>query len=249
MFANSFFELEKEAVESMAEICPIIPVGPLDLDDDSSGIDLWKPEESCLDWLQKQEDSSVIYISFGSIAVISADLIAAIATALKKTKHPFLWVLKAGILPPGFEEETENQGIVVSWCPQTKVLAHNSVACFITHCGWNSLLETLSAGVPVIGYPQWSDQPTNAKLVVDVFKVGVRIRGGSDGVVAAEEVERCIGEVMGGEKSGELRRNAAEFKRAAREVVEMGGSSDRNIEMFVEEIKRSCVEEKGCTGQ
>ncbi|GKV43192.1 hypothetical protein SLEP1_g50514 [Rubroshorea leprosula] len=254
VLANSFFELEKEATESMDEICPIIPVGPLvpssllgeDQDvEDGAGIDLWKPEETCLDWLENQAPSSVIYVSFGSLAVLPAKLMEAIATALKNTKHPFLWVVKkpegspgngAGELPPEFEEETKGQGLVVSWCPQTKVLAHPAIGCFITHCGWNSLLETFSAGVPVIGYPQWSDQPTNAKLVVDVFKVGLRLRPSCDGVFTAEEVEKCLKEIMGGSKSEQLKKNAAELKRAAREAVAAGGSSDRNIQLFVQEI-------------
>ncbi|XVF45061.1 hypothetical protein PTKIN_Ptkin02bG0175400 [Pterospermum kingtungense] len=254
VLANSFFELEKEAIESMAELCPIRPVGPLVppslLGEDQSldaGIEMWKPDGTSLDWLNNQPPASVIYVSFGSLAVLPAKVMEAIATALKNANHPFLWVVKrpeipsadgAGELPLGFEEETKNKGLIVSWSPQTKVLAHPSIACFITHCGWNSLLETCVAGVPVLAYPQWSDQPTNAKLIVDVLKVGVRLKPGLEGVVS-NEIEKCIKEVLSGPKSEEFKKNAAALKLAAREAVAIGGSSDRNIQLFVNEIAQS----------
>ncbi|KAK8562873.1 hypothetical protein V6N13_018574 [Hibiscus sabdariffa] len=256
VLANSFFELEKKAIESMSELCPILPVGPLvppsllgqhqALD---VGIEIQKPDETSLEWLNKQSPASVIYVSFGSMAVLSAKVTEAIATALKNTNHPFLWVVKrpevpsadgAGELPLWFEEETKTQGRVVPWSPQTKVLSHPSIACFITHCGWNSVLETLAAGVPVIAYPQWSDQPTNAKLVVDVFKVGLRIKPGPDGVVSNAGIEECINQVLSGPDFEELKKNAAVLKQAAREAVTTAGSSDRNILLFVNEIASSC---------
>ncbi|XVE49256.1 hypothetical protein DITRI_Ditri01bG0068400 [Diplodiscus trichospermus] len=252
VLANSFFKLEKEIIESMAELCPIRPVGPLVpsslLGEDQSldaCIEMWKPDETSIEWLNNQPPASVIYLSFGSITVLPAKLMEAIATALKNTDHPFLWVVKrpevssgdgAGELPPGFEEETKNKGLIVPWSPQTKVLAHPSIACFITHCGWNSLLETLVAGVPVIAYPQWSDQPTNAKFIADVLKVGLRLKPGPEGDIS-NELEKCIKQILDGPKS-EFKKNAAVLKQAAREAVAIGGSSDRNIQVFVNEIAR-----------
>ncbi|KAL5855460.1 hypothetical protein ACOSQ4_005262 [Xanthoceras sorbifolium] len=252
VLANSFLELEKEAIESMSELSPIRPVGPLVppslLGQDENldiEIQLWKTEDACLEWLNNQADSSVIYVSFGSLIILSAEEMQAIATALKNSQRPFLWVVKkpefptadkSGEIPQGFFEETIKQGLIVSWSPQTKVLAHPAIACFITHCGWNSMLETISAGVPVIAYPQWTDQPTNAKLVSDVFKIGLRLRPNNDGVVNSEEVEKCIGEIINGPKSEEYKKNAMELKVAAREAASGGGSSDRNIQLFVDEI-------------
>ncbi|TYJ44181.1 hypothetical protein E1A91_A03G204800v1 [Gossypium mustelinum] len=246
VLANSFFELEKEAIESMTELCPIRPVGPLVppslLDQHQSldvGIEMKKPDETSLDWLNKQRPHSVIYVSFGSLAVLSAKTMEAIATALKNTKHPFLWVVKtAGQLPLGFEEETKTQGLIIPWSLQTKVLAHPSIACFITHCGWNSMLEALVAGVPMIAYPQWSDQPTNAKLVVDVFKVGLKLKPGPNGVISNEDIEECINQMLSGPEFEGFKKNAAVLKQAAREAVTSGGSSERNIRLFVNEIAR-----------
>ncbi|KAJ6716563.1 GLYCOSYLTRANSFERASE-RELATED [Salix koriyanagi] len=257
VLGNSFFGLERDAIESMADLCPISPIGPLvppsllgeDEDHDSGTVEMWKRDDTCIEWLNKEAPSSVIYVSFGSISVLSAKQMECIAKALKNSSRPFIWAVKqpslpepdgAGQLPLGFLEETKDQGLVVSWSPQTKVLAHPAIACFITHCGWNSMLETIAAGVPVIAYPQWTDQPTNAKLIADIFRNGLRLRANQDGIVSNEEVEKCIREIMDGPKSVELKSNARELRVAAREAVAGAGSSDKNIQLFVDEIIRSC---------
>ncbi|CAK9181138.1 unnamed protein product [Ilex paraguariensis] len=257
VLGNSFHELENEVIDSMNEVHPIRPVGPLvpssllgeDQELDIS-VDLWKSEDACIDWLNQRDCSSVIYISFGSLLDLSGKDMESIATALKNSKRPFLWVVRSPDssekkddpqLPFGFSEETKDQGLMVQWSPQTKVLAHQSVGCFLSHCGWNSLLETITAGVPVLAYPKWTDQPTNAKLIVDVLRVGVRLRPDKEGVASSEEVEKCIEEIMNGPYSGEYKKNAAELKKAARETVADGGSSGQNIQWFVDElIGNSC---------
>ncbi|CAJ1977398.1 unnamed protein product [Sphenostylis stenocarpa] len=246
ILANSFDELEKEVMDSMAQLCPITTVGPLvppsllgQDENEDVGIEMWKPQDSCMEWLNHQPPSSVIYVSFGSIIVLTAKQLESLAKALKNSKKAFLWVIKnkeeeeAVPLPEGFVEESKEQGMVVPWCPQTKVLSHPAIACFLTHCGWNSMLEAITAGTPMIAWPQWTDQPTNAKLISHVFRLGVRLTQGSDGFVATEEVERAIELVFAAE---EFKRNASELKRAAREAVAQGGSSDRNIQSFVDEI-------------
>ncbi|KAK7269885.1 hypothetical protein RIF29_22671 [Crotalaria pallida] len=252
VLTNSYYELEKDVIDSMSDVFPVTTVGPLvpssllgEDENSDVGIEMWKPQDSCVDWLNLKPDSSVIYISFGSLTVLSSEQKESIAKALKKTKHPFLWVIKEGTvvgeepkppLPKEFMEETKEQGIVVPWSPQTKVLAHPAVACFLTHCGWNSMLEAVTAGKPMICFPKWTDQPTNAKLVIDVFRTGVRLKQDSDEFVATEEVEKAIEQVLRGPSSEEFKKNAAELKRAAREAVAQGGSSDRNICAFVDEI-------------
>ncbi|XP_077225198.1 UDP-glycosyltransferase 84B2-like [Tasmannia lanceolata] len=258
VLGNSFYELEKDAIESMENLHPIRPIGPLvpsillgkDLPSDSR-MDMWKAEEACINWLDKKPPSSVIYVSFGSIVVLSSKQMENIAWGLKNSKRPFLWAAKppehpssdgSGELPTGFLKETEEQGLVVSWCPQSKVLLHEAVACFVTHCGWNSTLETICTGVPVIAFPQWTDQPTNAKLLVDVFEMGVRVRADEDGMVSKGEVERCIGEVTEGPKAAELRKKAVEWKEAARAAV-ADGSSDRNIQLFVDDVRCKAMKE------
>jgi UDP-glucose:(indol-3-yl)acetate beta-D-glucosyltransferase len=257
VLANSFYELEKDVIDSMAEIFPITTIGPLVppslLGQDQTqdvGIEMWKSQDSCIEWLNKKPPSSVIYISFGSLIFLSEKQMQSIAEALKKSKCYFLWVMKSKegeaktvTLPEKFLEETKEKGMVVSWCPQTKVLVHPSIACFLTHCGWNSMLEAITAGVPMIAYPQWTDQPTNAKLVSDVFGMGIRLKQDSDGFVESEEVERAIDEIVGGERFDVFNKNAVELKLAAREAVADGGSSDRNIQLFVDEIFATVVDD------
>ncbi|XAR72941.1 hypothetical protein NMG60_11019754 [Bertholletia excelsa] len=252
VLTNSFHELETQVIESMSEIHRVLPVGPLVppvlLGDDESadvGFEMWKSDNTCVDWLNQWGPSSVVYVSFGSITVLQAKQMESVAEGLKSSGRPFLWVVKRsdaamdggrGELPAGFSDETKSRGLVVPWSPQIEVLKHPAVGCFLSHCGWNSLLETVSAGVPVIAYPQWSDQPTIAKLVSDVLIIGVRVRPNEDGEVTGEEVRRCIEEVVSGPSSEEFRKNAAALKVAARKAVSSDGSSDRNIQLFVDEI-------------
>ena len=137
-----------------------------------------------------------------------------------------------------------DNGRVVEYSPQEQVLRHSAVSCFMTHCGWNSTMEALTSGVPVLAFPQWGDQVTDAKFLVDVFGVGVRMsRGEAEGrVVPREEVEECLRVATVGPRAEELRRNSAKWKEKAEKVYRVGGSSDRNLQEFVEEIKRRSAE-------
>ncbi|KAL6978908.1 N-hydroxythioamide S-beta-glucosyltransferase [Sarracenia purpurea var. burkii] len=192
---------------------------------------------ACMSWLDNQPNQSVVYVSFGSLAKLGSDQMEELAFGLRSTNYHFLWVVRAteeSTLPQNFATEAAKSGnLVVSWCPQLDVLAHKAVGCFITHCGWNSTLEALSLGVPMVAMPQWTDQTTNAKWVVDVWGMGVRARSDDDGVVRREEVERYIREVMEGERVDEIRQNAMKWRELALQEVSEGGSSDRNIDEFV----------------
>ncbi|KAJ0097675.1 hypothetical protein Patl1_28605 [Pistacia atlantica] len=169
-----------------------------------------------------------------------------IATALRKSDRPFVWVIKppekgsskkSGELPSGFLEETKERGLVVKWCPQEKVLMHQAMACFMTHCGWISTLETIVAEMPVIAYPEMTYQSIDAKLLVDVLKIGVRMRNGEDEALGAKEVERCIMEMTDEMTATHMKKRATALKEAAKKAVEDGGSSDQNINNFINEIK------------
>ncbi|EPS69486.1 glycosyltransferase [Genlisea aurea] len=252
VFCNTLYELEKEVIDFMAEHAPVKAIGPtipsmyLDrklADDTDYGLSVFRPEARlCMDWLNRQEPGSVIYVSFGSLAKLSEAQTAELAHGLKRSKRPFLWVVRAaeqGKLPEGFAAE-EVPGLVISWCPQLDVLAHDAVACFVTHCGWNSTLEALCLGVPMVGMPQWTDQTTNSKFVADVWGTGVRAVG-DGGIVGRESIEKCIREVMEGEKGEEIRKNVSKWKELAVAAVSEGGSSDRNIDDFVSTLRRLAV--------
>ena len=193
-----------------------------------------------------------MYISFGSVVYLTQEQVDEIAYGLLQSGVSFLWVMKpphkdAGlellVLPDGFLEKAGDNGRVVQWSPQEQVLAHPSVACFVTHCGWNSTMESLTSGMPVVAFPQWGDQVTDAVYLVDVFKTGVRMcRGEAENrVITRDEVEKCLLEATVGPKAVEMKQNALKWKAAAEAAFSEGGSSDRNIQAFVDEVRARSV--------
>ncbi|EEF32571.1 UDP-glucosyltransferase, putative [Ricinus communis] len=252
VFFNTFNSLEDEVLRGMTSQWPVKSIGPtipsmyLDKrveDNREYGINLFKPNvENCMKWLDLREASSVVYVSFGSITDLGEKQMQELANGLKRSGHYFLWVVKEPEekkLPSNFVEETLEKGLIVNWCSQLEVLAHKSIRCFMTHCGWNSTLEAFSLGVPMVAMPQWADQSTNAKYVADVWHVGVRVKLDEEGIVTEEEIELRIREVMEGVKANEIRKNSEKWKKLAREAVDEGGSSEKNIEEFVAELIRS----------
>jgi pathogen-inducible salicylic acid glucosyltransferase len=246
ILCNTFYELEKEVVDEMRKrwqlgtIGPTIPSYYLDgknEDDKGYGINVFKPNtSSCIKWLDERQKGSVVYVAFGSLAELGTEQMEELAEGLKLADKYFLWIVRSTEetkLPKHFLEETQAKGLIVSWCPQLEVLAHEAIGCFITHCGWNSTLEALSLGVPIVGMPQWTDQPTNCKYVTDVWKTGVRARPDEKGMVNRETVEFSIREVMEGEKAKEISANARKWKQLARAAAREGGCSDKNIDEFV----------------
>ncbi|RZC48509.1 hypothetical protein C5167_016932 [Papaver somniferum] len=265
VLVDSFEELERETIEVMSRIsAPIKPVGPLFRSTKNASVrgDIWKATDDCLQWLDSQSPNSVVYVSFGSVVALSSEQLQELSAGLLKSGTPFLWVVKTPPpdmgskpeLPQGFKEEAEGKGMVVEWCPQEQVLAHSAVSCFITHCGWNSSMECLTSGVPVVAFPQWGDQNTNAKFLIDVYGVGIRAKKtptGKNGapVVTRDEVERCIFEVTKGANAEEIKKNAVKWKEAAEAAVADGGSSHRNIELFVDDIQRMACNKSGFNDQ
>uniref|UniRef100_A0A453KDS2 Deoxynivalenol-UDP-glucosyltransferase n=1 Tax=Aegilops tauschii subsp. strangulata TaxID=200361 RepID=A0A453KDS2_AEGTS len=158
-----------------------------------------------------------------------------LGNGLCNSGKPFLWVVRSNEehkLSKELKEKCEEIGLIVSWCPQLEVLAHRAIGCFVTHCGWNSTLEALANGVPLVGIPHWADQPTIAKYVESAWSMGVRVRKDNNGYLKLEEVERCIREVMDIEKKDEYKRNAVKWMQKAKEAMQEGGSSDKNIAEF-----------------
>ncbi|RVW21025.1 Crocetin glucosyltransferase, chloroplastic [Vitis vinifera] len=252
VLVNTFDALEAEALRAVDKV-KLIGIGPLvpsafldanDPSDSSFGGDIFQDPSNCIDWLNSKPKSSVVYVSFGTLCVVSKQQMEEIAHALLHSGRPFLWVIRSASENGEVEEEKlscrkelEEKGMIVVWCPQLDVLSHPSLGCFITHCGWNSTLECLASGVPVVAFPQWTDQGTNGKLIEDVWKTGVRVTANEEGIVEGEEIKRCLEVVMGGgERGEELRRNAGKWKDLAREAVKDGGSSDCNLKAFLDEL-------------
>lgn len=132
--------------------------------------------------------------------------------------------------------EAGGKGKIAGWCVQEEVLSHQAVAAFLTHCGWNSTLESVCGGVPVICWPFFAEQPTNCRYACGEWGMGVEI----EGEVRREEVATIVGEVMGGGKGKEMRRRAEEWRTAARKAVEIGGSSSESLEKMVGFLRNGC---------
>ncbi|BBN03185.1 protein MpUGT8 [Marchantia polymorpha subsp. ruderalis] len=199
----------------------------------------------CLQWLDKQPTSSVLYIAFGSVIEISSEETVELAYALEITNVKFLWVLKASsstplskLLPPGFEARTKKRGFTTSWAPQTQILMHASIAGFMTHCGWNSILEGLCSGVSFIAWPLANDEQQNARFLVDVVKVGLEIKnaGEDNSQIKRQELGRVIQLLMYEKEGQEAKRNSLRMKKLVEAAVRDGGSSYQALHSFLYEI-------------
>ncbi|KAL8122235.1 hypothetical protein AgCh_018833 [Apium graveolens] len=249
---NTFLELENEVVNWLSSKWKIMTIGPsvpsmfLDkrlADDRDYGLSLFKPDgDACIKWLDGKDTDSVVYVSFGSLANLEQDYMDEIAWGLLDSKCSFIWVVRdteKSKLSEKFVEESADRGLIVNWSPQLEVLAHKAVGSFMTHCGWNSTLEALSLGVPMMVVPQWTDQTTNAKYIVDVWQTGVRVKAHDKEKITREDVTKSVKDVMEGTKREELKANALKFKEMALEAMSEGGSSDKNIDDFIAEIVTS----------
>ncbi|KAI5428296.1 mogroside IE synthase [Lathyrus oleraceus] len=247
ILCNSFYELDQEVIDWTKKIWPNFrTIGPsipsMFLDkrikhDEDYGATQYKTEE-CMEWLNNKPKGSVIYVSFGSLASLNEEQLEEVASGLKDCESYFLWVVRPSEetkLPKDFEKKSQ-KGLVVTWCSQLKVLAHESIGCFVTHCGWNSTLEALSLGVPIVAMPQWSDQATNAKFIVDVWKIGIRVPCDEKQVVRRNGMKECILEIMDGEKGIIIKSNVMRLKALATSAVGVGGSSYQNITEFVNSL-------------
>ncbi|KAK7369225.1 hypothetical protein VNO80_11260 [Phaseolus coccineus] len=253
ILVNSFYKLEDQVVDSMSKLCPLLTIGPtvpsFHLDkavpnDTENVLNLFELDSSGISWLKQKAAGSVIYISFGSMVCFSSQQMEEIALGLMGTGFNFLWVIP-DLFRKNLSKELEKgidacgRGLIVNWIPQLEVLSNQAVGCFFTHCGWNSTLEALCLGVPMVALPQWTDQPTNAKFVEDVWKVGMRVKENENGIVTREEIENCIRVVMEKDLGRELRINAKKWKKLAIEAVSQGGTSDHNINEFINNLNKS----------
>ncbi|KAK8639387.1 hypothetical protein V6N13_137771 [Hibiscus sabdariffa] len=233
VFFNTFYELEKEVLDWMSSFWKVLTIGPtipsmyLDkrLDNDIGyGLNLFEPETCALNWLDGKPKGSVVYVSFGSLATPEAEQMEEVAWALKGADCNFLWVVRGTAekakLPSHFIEETKEKGLVVSWCHQLEVLSHQSICCFLTHCGLGSTLEALSLGVPMLAMPLWTDQITNAKQVEEVWGIGIKVRQNEKGLVTRGMIEQCLKELLKGEKAKEIKENTIKWKNLARKAME-----------------------------
>ncbi|XAR66225.1 Cytokinin 7-beta-glucosyltransferase [Bertholletia excelsa] len=241
---NSFEELEHQALTTLQKDfqIPIFPIGPFHKHFPAYSSDLSpNDQKSCISWLDKQAAKSVVYMSFGSIAVVDKAAFLEVAWGLANSGQPFLWVVRPGSvnesewldpLPNGFFEMVQRRGKIVKWAPQQQVLAHPAVGAFWTHNGWNSTLESVSEGVPMICTPCFTDQLVNARFVSRVWKIGLHLESGLE----RRKIERMIRRVLVGKEGEELKERATQLKEKVNQCVKIGGSSHGALESLISSI-------------
>jgi hypothetical protein len=236
-----------DALSSMLKVPLVYSIGPIQFLLDQLPEDplktmrysLWQEETECLRWLSSKAPNSVVYVNFGSVVMLTPEQLLEFGWGLANTKLPFFWVIrpdlvvgKSAILPPEFEAETKDRGLIASWCPQEQVLNHPSVGGFLTHSGWNSTIESIAAGVPMLCWPFFADQPTNSYYTCNRWGIGMEINND----VKREDVEKLVKELMEGEKGKKMKIKALEWKKLAEEATAPHGSSATNLDKFVNQV-------------
>ncbi|XP_073279195.1 UDP-glycosyltransferase 86A1-like isoform X2 [Primulina huaijiensis] len=240
---NTIYELEPATLSALNKNQPNYAIGPISFSQNlakanpATNLSLW-PESDCTKWLSSKPPGSVLYISFGSLVEVSELVIQEIAHGILLSEVNFIWAVRGGMtnaLPHGFEDKMKDKGLIVPWCNQIHVLSNPRIGGFLTHCGWNSIQESIWCRVPMICYPLSYDQPTNRKLVVDVWKIGINL---SDGVpINRAGIAENVKKFMSASTSKGLRMEARKMKDILRNAIENGGSSDINFDHFIKDLK------------
>ena len=254
---NSFYELEPDYVDYYSRVMKrkAWHIGPVSLLNEEAAVGSVRGGEcdkgwaSLSLWLDSKESCSVLYVCFGSLSRFTESQIREIAKGLESSGCYFIWVARreSQWLPEGFTEKTEDSGkgiIIRGWAPQVLILSHGAVGGFVTHCGWNSSLESICSGVPVVTWPMFADQFHNERLLVDVLRVGVDIGAKTftleeeeREVVKAEKIAEAVGRLMGDDtEAKERRERARELKAAARLALDEGGTSRRDLGRLIDEL-------------
>ncbi len=253
---NTFEELEPNALKAIVDgVCvpdsptpPVYCIGPLTAEDEDEDEN---ENEYCLSWLDRQPSRSVVLLCFGSRGSFCVAQVKEIANGLERSGQRFLWVVKKPpqdgkskqsdhtaefdldvVLPEGFLERTKDRGMVVkSWAPQVAVLRKESVGGFVTHCGWNSVLEAVLAGVPMLAWPLYAEQHLNRNVLVNDMKmaIGVEQREEDGGFVNGDEVEKRVRELMESEQGRELRERSLKMREMGLAALGQFGSSTKAL--------------------
>ncbi|KAK3194650.1 hypothetical protein Dsin_025960 [Dipteronia sinensis] len=263
IMVNSFMELEGGALKSLQKEepgkPPVYPVGPLVKMGSNSRTD---DDVECLKWLDDQPHSSVLFVSFGSGGTLSFNQITELAYGLEMSEQRFLWVIRSpndkaanatyftvhsnnddfDFLPNGFLERTKGRGLVVpSWAPQAQVLSHGSTGGFLTHCGWNSVLESVVNGVPLIAWPLYAEQKMNATMLTEDIELALRPKQSENGLFGRVEIARIVKGLMEGEEGKRVRNCMKDLKNAAAKVLSDDGSSTKSLAEVAQKLKQKLI--------
>uniref|UniRef100_A0A0D9XTU9 Glycosyltransferase n=1 Tax=Leersia perrieri TaxID=77586 RepID=A0A0D9XTU9_9ORYZ len=260
ILVNSFDAVEPDAAAALRHPKPgrppVFPIGPLiqTHEEDASVTTMPpSPRAACMDWLDRQPEKSVVFVSFGSGGALPTEHMRELALGLEMSGQRFLWVVRSpsdedgevnanyydaetkknpfGYLPEGFVERTKEVGLLVpSWAPQTKVLAHKATGGFLTHCGWNSVLESLVHGVPMVAWPLYAEQRQNAVMLTEGVGAAIRVPEAK----GKEKIAVVVREVMVGEGRGAaVRDKVAELQKKALAGLRDGGAATSALDEVV----------------
>lgn len=239
---DSFYELEQPAYNLIPNVLPVGPLTSTRMIHNPGSF--WPEDQTCLSWLDEQPTGSVIYVAFGSLRLFSKQELDELALGLELVGQPFLWVVRPQIMngmraefPDGFMERVADRGKIVEWSAQEKVLCHPSIACFLSHCGWNSIMEGLSKGIPFLCWPFFADQLHNRDYICETWKIGLSLSPDQHGTVTRHEIETKIRALISDDA---IKANALNLKEMASKSVAAGGSSFKNFQAFVEQLRSSC---------
>lgn len=243
MIINTIEFLEQSLLEMLKKHfqIPIFSIGPTHKVSPTICSSLLEEDTSCISWLDKQAPNSVLYVSFGSIIFLNKEELTELAWGLVNSKQSFLWVIPPSSLgglrsleslPDGFEDAIKERGYVVKWAPQKEVLAHDAVGGFFSHCGWNSTVESISTGIPMICSPNFGDQLLNARYLSHVWSIGIELEKG----FCREEIENAIRRLMSDVEGKEMRKRAMDLMKMVEASVRRGGSSSNNLNELVDFI-------------
>ena len=232
IIVNTMDFLEQAALSKIKEYyhVPIFTVGPFHKLAPNICSPLFMEDTNCISWLNKQAPKSVIYVSFGSLASIDEQELIETAWGLANSKQPFLWVVRPGLvrgsewiesLPNGFQQSAGESGCIVKWAPQKEVLAHVAVGGFWSHCGWNSTIESICEGVPMLCKPFFGDQSLNSNYICHVWKVGLQLQN----KLERGNIEGAIKRLMMDIEGEEIRKNAMDLKEKTALFIQENGSS------------------------
>nr|GMC99351.1 UDP-glycosyltransferase 83A1-like [Ipomoea batatas] len=240
IICNSSQVMENEVFAAYPKLIPIGPLLASNRLGKTSG-HFWREDTDCLKWLDQQPLNSVIYVAFGSHTIFNMAEFQELALGLELTNRPFLWVVRQGFIeeagnpyPEGFIDRTRNRGLLVEWAPQQKVLAHPSLGCFLSHCGWNSTIEGVSNGLPFLCWPYFADQLFNKSYICDVWKIGLGFERNENGVIGRQEIKNKVEQLFGDEN---FKTRAVDLQGEVLSSVKRGGSSYRNFSSLVKWIK------------
>ncbi|KAK4284558.1 hypothetical protein QN277_001375 [Acacia crassicarpa] len=264
---NSFYELEGIYADHYKKVLGrrAWNIGPVSLCNRDNKEKSYRGKQAsmdardCLKWLDSKKPDSVLYICFGSRSDFTEPQLKEIAMGLEASGQNFIWVVRErkknkeeqggdidqdqGWLPEGFEKRMEGKGLIIrGWAPQMLILDHESIGGFVTHCGWNSTLEGVTAGVPMVTWPVSAEQFYNEKLVTQVLRIGVPV-GVKKWVpvvgdyIEKEAIVKAVKEIMEGEEAEEMRKRTKKLASIAREAVEEGGSSYCDFNHLIEELE------------